>query len=101
MPIASPRYPLTGAMVAGAPDDAGVIALWQGDELIYIGSAHGGAVTIRSRLMDFLHKSNNACAGKATHYAWEVASHPAAREAAVLREFETAFGRLPRCNARA
>jgi len=34
MPIASPRYAFNKTMVAGAPNDPGVLALWENDELV-------------------------------------------------------------------
>ena len=49
MPIASPRYAFTAIMIAGAPPDPGVYALWERDELIYYGRALGNDVTIQSR----------------------------------------------------
>jgi hypothetical protein len=62
MPIASPRYALTATMVSGAPNDPGVYALWENDELIYYG-------------------------------------HARQREAELLREFQRAHKKLPRCNS--
>jgi len=41
-------------MVAGAPDDPGVYALWKHDEVIYYGHASGGKATIQSRLKDHI-----------------------------------------------
>ena len=97
MPIASPRYVLTATMVAGAPADPGVYALWENDELIYYGHALGASVTIQSALGEHL-AGGNPCTARATHYAWEIAANPPAREAELLREFERAHRRLPRCN---
>jgi hypothetical protein len=99
MPIASPRYAFTAVMVSGAPPDPGVYALWEGDELIYYGRAHGGA-TIQSRLQDHL-QGRAGCTASATHYGWEITSHPRAREAELLAEHRHAHGCLPRCNGRA
>jgi hypothetical protein len=100
MPIASPRYAFTAVMVAGAPPDPGVFALWHGDELIYYGRALGEGATIQSRLREHLEDAAR-CTSGATHYGWEIAAHPRQREVELLREFEEAHGRLPRCNARA
>jgi hypothetical protein len=99
MPIASPRYVFTQTMVAGAPNDAGVYALWENDELIYYGHARGAAATIQSSLKQHL-AGANACTKNATHYGWEISGHPPVREAELLREFEHANKRLPRCNRR-
>lgn len=85
------RYRFARIVIAGAPDDAGV--LWDGEELIYYGRADGGASTIRSRLLDHYDASL-----RATHYGWELCADPAARETELLREHERRFGRLPRFN---
>ena len=97
MPIASPRYALTHTMVAGAPEDPGVIALWENDELIYYGHARGASATIQSCLRQHLERSN-PCTEGATHYGWEISANPPLREAELLREFERSYKRLPRCN---
>jgi hypothetical protein len=100
MPIASPRYAFNATMVSGAPPDPGVFALWEKEELIYYGRALGQNSTIQSRLREHL-EGCEPCTARATHYGWEITSNPRAREAELLREYERAHGRLPRCNARA
>lgn len=100
MPIASPRYAFNATMVSGAPPDPGVFALWEQDELIYYGRALGQHSTIQSRLREHLERAE-PCTASATHYGWEISSNPRAREAELLREYEKAHGRLPRCNAKA
>jgi len=95
MPIASPRYAFTATMVSGAPPDPGVFALWEGEELIYYGRAH----SIQFRLQEHLGRAGS-CTARATHYGWEISSTPPTREAELLREYQRAHGRLPRCNAR-
>jgi hypothetical protein len=97
MPIASPRYALTQIMVAGAPGDPGVYALWENDELIYYGHARGESATIQSCLREHL-EGRNSCTRGATHYGWEISANPPMREAELLREFQRANKRLPRCN---
>ena len=99
MPIASPRYPLTATMVAGAPSDPGAYALWENDELIYYGHARGESATIQSCLQQHM-LGGNDCTARATHYGWEVSSNPPQREAELLREFQRAHQRVPRCNSR-
>jgi hypothetical protein len=92
------RYRFSRIVIAGAPDSAGVYALWDGEELIYYGRADGkdsnGGTTIRSRLLDHHYAGGQ----RATHYSWEVCKDPAAREAELLREHQGKFGRPPRCN---
>jgi hypothetical protein len=97
MPIASPRYALNATMVAGAPSDPGVYALWENDELIYYGHARGESITIQSCLKQHLDGSN-VCTRSATHYGWEISANPPLREAQLLKEYERQHKRLPRCN---
>lgn len=98
MPIASPRYAFNAIMIAGAPPDPGVFALWENEELIYYGRALGSGATIQSRLREHLDTGVNGTAA-ATHYGWEITANPRVREAELLREFEKMHGRLPRCNS--
>ena len=101
MPIKSnARYPFTTWAVSGAPKDAGVYALWQNDELIYYGCAHGEGASIHSRLLDHL-SGKDPCTARATHYAWELCRDPVRRERELLQEHEAQRKRLPRCNERA
>jgi hypothetical protein len=92
------RYHFARIVIAGAPDDAGVYALWEGEELVYYGRAEGrdegGGVTIRSRLLAHYYEGPQ----RPTHYSWEICKDPAAREAELLSEHERRFGRLPRHN---
>jgi hypothetical protein len=92
-PEPSRRYSFNRIVLAGAPAEPGVYALWNGDEVIYYGRAYHGA-TIRSRLLE--HYESGI---KATHYSWEISAEPAAREIELLREYQDAYGRLPRMNA--
>jgi hypothetical protein len=96
MPIKNPLYRLTRTMVDGSPDEAGVYALWEGDELIYVGRA-SPAASIRQRLEEHLERKC-ACTERATHYTWELSLRPATRELEILREFVAQFGRMPKCN---
>lgn len=94
-PQPSRRYSFNRIVLAGAPSEPGIYALWQGDELIYYGRAFGGA-TIRSRLMEHYEAQVEA-----THYSWEISREPLARESELLREYQETFGRLPRLNSAA
>ena len=82
------RYRLTRIVVLGAPEDAGVYALWNGDEVVY----YGRAGSIRARLLEHADRPS------ATHYSWEVAADPATREAELLAEHQRVYGRRPRDN---
>ena len=97
MAITNPKYRLTRVMVDGAPAEAGVFALWEGDELIYVGRA-SGTTTIRARLLEHL-ESQVACTVRASHYSWELSLRPAVRENEILDEHLARHGRVPRCNA--
>ena len=101
MPITKTRYRFTRRMVEGAPDDMGVYALWRNEELLYIGRAMGGTITIQSRLLEHLSGASCACSREATHYSWEIVLQPAARELELLREQRAAAGEIPPCNRHA
>jgi hypothetical protein len=86
------RYRFSRVVLGGAPHEPGVYTLWQHEEVIYYGRAHGGA-TLRSRLLEHFEAGVEA-----THYSWEISREPVARERELLSEFRRAFGRLPRLN---
>ena len=94
MPITNPLYRFNDVIIAGAPGNAGIYALWQDDELIYVGRA----TAIRERLLEHFHRHLCPCTENATHYSWELSLNPAAREAQLLQEYQAKNGRLPRCN---
>jgi hypothetical protein len=91
------RYRFKRIVISGAPDDPGVYALWDGEEVVYYGRGDGGESSIRSRLLDLYYANPK----RATHYSWEMCADPAAREAELLGEHERAFGRPPRLNGKA
>ncbi len=99
MLIEAPRYRFTRSMASGAPEEAGVYGLWNGEELVFVGRA-SPAATIRACLIRHL-DGYCPCTQHATHYTWELSLQPAAREAEILNEFQARFGRPPRCNAKA
>lgn len=86
-PLPSRRYKFTRIVVQGAPDEPGVYALWEGEELVYYGRG-----VVRTSLLSHLDRT------RATHYSWEVCADPATREAELLQEFERMYGRPPRDN---
>ena len=98
----SRRYRFTRIVISGAPEDAGVYALWDGEELVYYGRAEGrdaggdagAGSTIRSRLLDHYYEG----ASRPTHYSWEVCKDPSTREGELLSEYQRKFGRPPRHN---
>lgn len=97
MPINGKRYPFVEYAVAGAPPDPGVFALWEDDELIYIGAALGEGATLQSMLKEHL-AGAFPCTRTATHYSWELARNVKTLEQQVLWDFRGSFRRAPRCN---
>jgi hypothetical protein len=89
-------YRFDPAILQGAPANAGVYALWQDGEMIYLG--HSASIKV-SLLGHFERRS--ACASGATHYSWELSLRPSERESGLLEEFRLRHGRLPRCNGKA
>src|SRR5436190_15806499 len=98
-PEPSRRYRFTRIVLLGAPADAGVYALWDGEELVYYGHASGGKLSVRARLLE--HLAGNLPAESVSHYSWELCANPAAREAELLAEYRRVFGRPPRLNSAA
>lgn len=84
------RYRFTRTVVLGAPDEPGVYALWEDDELVY----YGRAQKLRSALLARLARDTSV-----TYYSWELSADPVGREAQLLRAFEGLHGRRPRDNA--
>ena len=95
MPIASPKYPFTRAALYGAPRLSGVYALYDGDELIYVGCAELPS-SIQAKLVE--HHLGVRDPSQATHYSWEVCQDPPARQNQLIREFQKAYQRPPRHN---
>lgn len=90
------RYRFTQLVIAGAPDEMGIYALWDGEEVIYYGRG-----PIRSRLLEHFHGRLDPLTRRATHYGWEICASPERREAELLSEHQRVFGRFPRLNAAA
>jgi hypothetical protein len=86
-------------MLDGAPDERGVYALWENEEVIYYGRSCARSLSIQHALREHSSGQAGACTGAATHYSWEICSEPVEREAELLVEYEAQFKRLPRCNA--
>lgn len=98
MPISGDRYSFNDDNLAKSPDAAGVYALYDGDELIYVGRAQGGQTTIKTRLKDHKSGREGRCTQGATTYSRESCSNPVSRERELLQEYNSNNGRLPRCN---
>ena len=98
MPISGDLYNFTDDSISKAPDTAGVYALFDGNQTIYIGRAKGGFTTIRSRLRDHKSGREGSCTQYASGYKREVCSNPVSREQELLLEYRVTYGGLPRCN---
>lgn len=98
MPITGDLYNFTDDNISKAPESAGVYALYDGTQTIYIGRAKGETTTIRSRLRDHYSGREGKCTQSADGYKREVCTDPVTREADLLLEYQRAYGTLPRCN---
>ncbi len=98
MPIAGPKYRFAANLIDGAPEDHGIYALWEREELIYLGCAPGPDFTIQRALRRHAAGADGPCTEQATHYGWELCLEPLERRAELLAEFQARFKRLPRCN---
>jgi len=94
------KFPFTAKLIAGAPEQAGVYALWYDADVVYIGHAKGRGTTIRSRLVEHFSGNLGPCTRRASHYSWQIAPDPGSRERELLEEYQAANRRLPCCNAR-
>lgn len=100
MPLASPKYPFQDWALSGAPDDPGLYALYDGDQLLCIGVALGldGSDTIRARLLS--HHERNGQGPAATHYKWEITSRPLQRRMEYMKRLERATLRCEEASVR-
>ena len=96
MAIFEKKWSFAAAVIAHAPHEPGIYALWQGEEMIYLGRSLNGG--IQSALLQHLEGRDGACTRAATHYSWEISLWPTLRESEVLAEFVAAHKRKPRCN---
>jgi hypothetical protein len=97
--LARARYPFNRRMLEGAPDESGVYALFEDDELVYVGAAHDG-MTIRACLLLHQDGSGGACTSKATAYAWEITRWANARSTEILADFFRLTRKDPRCQSK-
>jgi hypothetical protein len=100
MPIANRPWTFSPLVISGAPSEPGVYALLEDNEVVYYGCALQGT-TIQSALYAHLTRINDGecgCLQRVNRYSWEITYRPRLREAELLREFELANNRQPRCN---
>jgi hypothetical protein len=74
----------------------GVFALWDNDEVVYIGRATAPG-SIRGALFERLKSQHRSTPG-VSHYAWEICLDPALRERELLDEHKHTYQALPRYN---
>lgn len=87
MAIRSPKWLILAALVGLAPETPGVIELWEGDEVVYVGAARRLRTELVQRLLE--------AESDATHFAWEITFEPEKRSREILAELE----RPPRFNS--
>ncbi len=90
------RWTFSATVLAYAPEEPGVYAVWKDDEVVYIGHAKRG-FGLRQALTEHF-EGRIECTRGATHYSWEITLIPEKREQKVLEEYREARGSLPRCN---
>ncbi|HYD58691.1 MAG TPA: hypothetical protein VEB41_17435 [Burkholderiales bacterium] len=93
-----PRYAFTPAAIEHAPEEPGVFALFEGQELVFIGRALDRSLSIRECLLRHQDGAHGACTMAATHYTWEITFSPAWREAQILAGYRARHRDAPRCN---
>ena len=94
MPVTTPRWRFTEAMIQDAPDCRGVYVLWRDGEALGVGHALGACDTLRSRLLGHLSRAGESGLG-ITHYSWQICADPLKREA----ELAAQLGLAPRSRA--
>src|SRR5688572_6198005 len=92
------KYTFSRSAIESAPQDPGVILLWDRAEPIYIGRS--GIKGIRQALLEHQDGKHGDCTMRATHYSWEITAYPAARETELLAEYGRLYHRDPRCNGK-
>ena len=96
-PTSARRFEFSPDEISSVPEEEGVYVLFDADEIIYIGRAVGRFLTLRRCLSDHGVGVFGDCTRRASHFAWEAAKSPIARETELLHEFQRTSGRLPRC----
>ncbi len=98
MPISGSTYSWKEDNVKNAPEEPGVYALFDEEELIYIGSSHD----LRDRFLTYWRTGfeGRICKQATTKYMREVMDLYEQRETELLKEYVYSNGGLPRCNRR-
>lgn len=94
---ALPRYPFKLETIEVAPENSGVYALFDGEEVVYIGRALAHYGGIREALL--IHFKSGRT-GHVTAYTWEIHLSPEAREAILLARYIQEHLQVPRGHGR-
>ena len=97
MSINTTWHPFTDSEIEKAPMLDGVYGLYDGSETIYFGRGEGEE-GIKDRLKRHKAGSEGRCTQGATSFNWETCFNPSQREAELLAEYKSLYGKLPRCN---
>ena len=100
MAIYAQTFPFTAKLIAGAPQEPGVYALWLENDVIFVGHAQGANASIRCCLLDHFSGARGPCTRRASHYSWAIAPQPVERERELLEDYRQRNSHLPHCNAR-
>jgi hypothetical protein len=95
VPIRSPKWFFAAALVLTAPETPGVFELWDGEERVYVGAAHGAPESLRTCLVREMRERH------ATHFSWEITYRPDCRQQELLEEHLASHHRTPRFNGKA
>lgn len=95
MPIYYPKDDFDDFYIEIVPEESGVFALWDTDEVIFYGYTTG---SLREELYKHKRGMYGDCTAGAVYYNYELTMFPDYRCRDLLREFEAEHGRLPRCN---
>ena len=97
MAIPGGKYAFTKENIDRSPTSQGVYALYDGDNIIYIGKAEGenGIRELQQR-----HKQGDEgnCTQNASHYRRDPSTNTKKMERVYLQEYKRLNGILPRCN---
>lgn len=97
MSIGGDWQSFTDEEIAKATILNGVYELHQGSDLIYIGKGEGPE-GIRGRLKSHKAGYEGSCTKQAQYFNYETCIDASARERKELQEYQSIYGKLPRCN---
>ena len=96
MSVQSLRWSFTYATLRDVPEQQGVFTLWDGANVVLIGTTVGTA-SLREALRQCLGLEHSGVV-EATHYTWEATATPRTRAGDLISAHLHRFGELPRYN---